>query len=89
MISEVEAYDGPRDKASHASRGLTPRNRPMFGDAGHFYVYFTYGIHWLVNITTGPRGYPAAVLFRGGIYENPLGRANGRRSRVPPASQNF
>lgn len=71
MITEVEAYDGPRDRASHASRGRTPRNRPMFGVAGHFYVYFTYGMHWLANIVTGPEDYPAAILLRGGIYENP------------------
>lgn len=66
MITEVEAYDGPLDKASHASRGKTPRNQPMFGPAGIFYVYFTYGMHWLVNIVTGPPNYPAAILFRAG-----------------------
>ncbi len=71
MITEVEAYDGPHDRASHASRGMTPRNRPMFGPAGYFYVYFTYGMHWLVNIVTGPRDYPAAVLLRGGVLEGP------------------
>ena len=68
MITEVEAYDGPRDKASHASRGLTPRNAPMFGEAGRFYIYFTYGMHWMLNIVTGKRGYPAAVLIRGVQY---------------------
>ncbi|MBU6500985.1 MAG: DNA-3-methyladenine glycosylase [Patescibacteria group bacterium] len=66
MITEVEVYDGPQDKASHASRGKTARNEPMFGEAGRFYVYFTYGIHWLVNVVTGPKGYPAAILFRAG-----------------------
>ena len=71
MITEVEAYDGPRDKASHASRGQTPRNRPMFGRAGKLYVYFTYGMHWLANIVTEPRNYPAAVLLRAGIYKDP------------------
>lgn len=67
MITEVEAYDGPRDKASHARFGPTPRTKIMFGKAARFYVYFTYGMHWLLNIVTGPVGYPAAVLFREGI----------------------
>lgn len=66
MITEVEAYDGPKDLASHASRGKTERTKIMFGEAGHFYAYFTYGMHWLVNIVTGPENYPAAVLLRAG-----------------------
>ncbi len=65
MITETEAYDGHKDKASHASRGETARNKPMFGEAGRFYVYFVYGVHEMLNIVTGPRGYPAAVLIRG------------------------
>ncbi len=64
-ITEVEAYDGPRDRASHASRGQTARNAPMFGPAGRFYVYFTYGMHWMLNVVTGPEHYPAAILIRG------------------------
>ena len=64
-ITEVEAYDGPNDKASHASRGLTKRNAPMWGEAGRWYVYFTYGMHWMLNIVTGSKSYPAAVLIRG------------------------
>lgn len=65
MITEVEAYDGFRDKASHASRGKTLRNAPMFDEAGRWYVYFTYGMHWMLNVVTRERGYPAAILIRG------------------------
>lgn len=65
MITEVEAYDGLNDKASHAHRGETVRNKPMFGNAGVWYVYVVYGMHEMVNIVTGKKGYPAAVLIRG------------------------
>lgn len=65
MITETEAYEGFEDKASHASRGKTERNTPMFGPAGVWYVYFTYGMHWMLNIVCGKKGHPAAVLIRG------------------------
>lgn len=65
MITETEAYDGFKDRASHAARGMTERNKIMFGEAGRFYVYFTYGIHWMLNIVSHKKGYPAAVLIRG------------------------
>lgn len=65
MITEVEAYDGFSDKASHASRGKTARNAVMFGASGIWYVYFTYGMHWMLNIVVGPKDYPAAILIRG------------------------
>ena len=65
MITETEAYDGFDDKASHASRGQTSRNTPMFSEAGTIYVYFTYGMHWMLNIVCGKEKYPAAVLIRG------------------------
>ena len=65
LITETEAYDGFHDKASHASHWQTPRNTPMFGEAGTVYVYFTYGMHWMLNIVCGKEKYPAAVLIRG------------------------
>lgn len=65
LITETEAYDGPEDKACHGRFGLTKRNAVMFGPAGRFYVYLIYGMHWMLNVITGPEGYPAGVLIRG------------------------
>lgn len=64
IITETEAYFGD-DPASHGAGGRTKRNFPMFGPAGHSYVYFIYGMYHCFNITTENEGYPAAILIRG------------------------
>ena len=64
LIVEVEAYRGADDPASHAFRGLTRRNAPMYGQPGHAYIYFTYGNHYCLNITAEKAGTPGAVLLR-------------------------
>lgn len=64
IITETEAYIGHEDPACHAAAGLTPRTKPMFGPAGHAYIYFIYGMYHCLNIVTEQTGFPAAVLIR-------------------------
>ena len=63
-IVETEAYRGEEDQGCHARSGLTSRTAVMYGPPGHAYVYFTYGMHWMLNIVTETQSFPAAVLIR-------------------------
>jgi DNA-3-methyladenine glycosylase len=80
MLTEVEAYEGASDPASHAYRGQTARNAVMFGAPGHAYVYFTYGMHFCVNLVCLPPGTASAVLLRAGRVIEGVPLAAGRRS---------
>ena len=81
-IVETEAYHGPRDQASHARRGRTPRNAPMFGPAGVAYVYQIYGMYFCLNTVTMRDGFPAAVLIRAIDLEARLGAGPGKLCRA-------
>lgn len=79
-ITEVEAYGGPEDSASHARHGRTPRNAPMWGPPGRAYLYLCYGMHWMLNVVTGPDGDAAAVLIRGAEVLTGLDTVLARRN---------
>lgn len=82
ILTEVEAYGGDQDPASHAFRGRTPRNAPMFGPPGHLYVYLSYGIHRAANIVTTPDGVAGGVLLRSGRVVAGLELATERRPGI-------
>lgn len=79
QITEVEAYEGLDDPASHAWRGPTPRSQIMFGPSGRVYVYRSYGIHHATNLVCGPDGVASAVLIRAGRIIAGIERARARR----------
>ncbi|TFB76449.1 DNA-3-methyladenine glycosylase [Cryobacterium glaciale] len=82
-ITEVEAYAGERDPGAHSYRGMTNRNKTMFGPAGHLYCYFTYGMHHALNLVAGRPGQPYGCLIRAGDVLEGADIARGRRESRP------
>lgn len=80
-LTEVEAYAGAADPASHAYRGRTSRTEVMFGPPGHLYIYFSYGMHWAANVVCGPDGTASGTLLRAGEVVEGVEVARSRRGR--------
>lgn len=85
LIIEAEAYVGSEDLGCHAKSGRTARNESMWGPPGHAYVYFTYGMHWMLNVVTEEDGFPAAVLIRGLLPLEGIAQMQRRRPGKPIA----
>ena len=83
LIVEAEAYCGEEDQGCHAKAGRTPRTQVMYGPPGHAYVYFTYGMHWMLNFVTEEEGFPAAVLIRAILPTEGIDKIASRRGRQP------
>ena len=85
IITETEAYIGETDLGCHAKAGKTKRTQVMYGPPGRAYVYFTYGMHWMLNAVTEAEGFPAAVLMRAVETEEGLGVVASRRAKAKKA----
>jgi DNA-3-methyladenine glycosylase len=83
IIIETEAYNGEEDLGCHASAGYTQRTRVLYGPPGHAYVYFTYGMYWMLNFVAEREGFPAAVLIRGIVPTEGIERIAMRREGRP------
>lgn len=89
MITEVEVYDGFKDKASHAHKGKTKRTEVMFSHPGTIYVYLCYGMYFMLNIVTREKDYPAAILIRGVKNENLNLNGPGKLSKFLKINRNL
>jgi len=85
IIVETEAYIGESDLGCHAKAGWTPRTQVMYGPPGRAYIYFTYGMHWMLNAVTEAEGFPAAVLIRSVEVEEGLRVVESRRAKAKRA----
>ena len=83
IILETEAYRGEEDLGCHCKAGRTPRTAVMYGQPGHVYVYFTYGMHWMLNFVVEQSGFPAAVLIRAILPDEGLDLIEARRGTQP------
>lgn len=84
FIVETEAYRGEEDLGCHCRAGRTPRTQVMYGPPGHAYVYFTYGMHWMLNFVVEPENQPAAILIRAILPQSGMDLIASRRGSQPP-----